>query len=83
MATLSLPRRRAWASDVLAVLVVTVGKVIGLARRRSNLLPGLAGAALVAWGAAQVYAPAGWILGGVFLLMADRQINLRPHRGGE
>ena len=76
-------RRKAAArgSQIFAEVIVGVGRVIGWARSRSRLLPGLAGAAGVCWGAALVYLPAGVILGGVFLLAMDRQIKLGP-RGG-
>ena len=33
-------------------------------------LAGLTGAALISFGAAEVYAPAGWIVGGAFLIAA-------------
>jgi len=85
MTTLTLPRARAaWrerGSQVAAALAVGAGRVIGWARRRSSLLPGLAGAGLASWGTAMAYLPAGVILGGVFLLAMDRQIKIRP--GGE
>ena len=80
MTTLTFPRRRSRArargSQITGALAAGVGHVIGFARVRSRLLPGLAGAAGVCWGAALVYLPAGVILGGVFLLAMDRQIKL-------
>ena len=79
MVSAALHRRAPRGAQVLAALVVGTGRLIGYARRRVPLLPGLSGAALVAWGAAQVYTPAGWMAGGVFLLLIDRQI---PQRGG-
>lgn len=82
MTTLTLPRlrtrARARGSEIAAALLIGLGHVIGFAKRRSAFLPGLAGAALVSWGAALVYLPAGVILGGVFLLAMDRQIKLGP-----
>jgi hypothetical protein len=36
-----------------------------------QLAPAAGGAVLVSYGAAQIYSPAGWILGGVFLLIYD------------
>ena len=82
MTTLTLPRRRARArergSQIAAALIVAVGKAIGPVYRRLPLVPGLAGAGMVSWGAALVYVPAGVILGGVFLLAMDRQIKLGP-----
>ena len=86
MTTLTLPRAtRAWrarGSQIAAALIVSLGHVIGPVWRRRAVLPGLAGAGMVSWGAALVYLPAGVILGGVFLLAMDRQIKLGP-RGGE
>jgi len=37
-------------------------------------VPGLAGAAMVAYGASMVYLPAGVIAGGAFLLLLDRRL---------
>jgi hypothetical protein len=39
------------------------------------MLPGLAGAAMASWGASMVYGPAGWILGGTFLLWIGNDLN--------
>jgi hypothetical protein len=36
----------------------------------------MAGAAMVSYGAAMIYTPAGVIIGGAFLLMIDRQISI-------
>jgi hypothetical protein len=50
------------------------GHVVGRVLRAAPTVPGLAGAAMVAYGAAMVYAPAGVIAGGVFLLALDRRL---------
>ena len=80
MTTLTLPRLRTRArkqgAEIAAALIVAVGYVIGPVWRRKALVPGLAGAGMVCWGAALVYLPAGVILGGLFLLALDRQIKL-------
>ena len=87
MTTLTLPRlRREWrarGAQAAVMLVVGAGRVIGWARRRSALLPGLAGAAGVSWGLALIthQAGTGIAVGGVLLLAMDRQIKLRP--GGD
>jgi hypothetical protein len=75
-------RARARGSQVAAALAVAAGRLVGWVQGRLPLLPGLAGAGMVSYGAALVYLPAGVILGGVFLLAADRQIKIGP-RGGE
>jgi hypothetical protein len=40
-------------------------------------IPGLAGSALVSYGAAMVYRPAGFITGGAFLLWLGTEMNRR------
>lgn len=77
MTTLTLPLRRR-GPEILAALIVGVGHVIGWARPRTRLVPGLAGAAMACYGVAGYDWRAGLILGGLFLLAMDRQIKLRP-----
>jgi hypothetical protein len=48
----------------------TVGKVLPALRT----MPGLVGAAGMAYGASMIYLPAGVIAGGAFLLLMDRRI---------
>lgn len=79
--TLPLPLRRC-GSQVAGALAAGLGHVIGRARKRAPLMPGLAGAALACYSVAGYDWRAGGILGGVFLLAMDRQIKLGP-RGGE
>ena len=87
MTTLTLPRlRREWrarGSQAAVILVLGAGRVIGWARRRSALVPGLAGAAGVSWGLALIthQAGTGIAVGGVFLLAMDRQIKLGGGHG--
>ena len=82
MTTLTFARQPR-GSQMAAALAVRAGRVIGWARRRSALLPGLAGAAMVSYGAALWHLPLGIAAGGAFLLAADRQISVRKFPGGE
>lgn len=50
------------------------GRALGRVLPEVRSLPGLAGAAMVSWGIALAYLPAGVIAGGVFLLMLDRRL---------
>jgi hypothetical protein len=59
---------------VLAAVALAAGKVTGHVLSVLPTVPGLAGAAMVAYGAAMVYRPAGVIAGGAFLLLLDRRI---------
>jgi len=87
MTTLTLPRlRREWrarGAQGAVVLVLGAGPGVGWARRRSALVPGLAGAAGVSWGLALIthQAGTGIAVGGVFLLAMDRQIKLGGGHG--
>ncbi|MFI6332925.1 hypothetical protein ACIBBG_32040 [Micromonospora chersina] len=55
----------------MANLVVKGAGVLGKVVRS---VPGAAGALLVAYGAWDIYPPAGFITAGAFLLLADREI---------
>lgn len=46
----------------------------GHATRIVRTVPGLAGAALIVVGLAQVYGPLGWIAAGVALVLLDRRM---------
>lgn len=86
MTTLAMPARnvraiRAALSSLLAAVAVATGHAMRLVGRAFAFAPGIAAACVVSWGAAQIYTPAGWIAGGLFLLAADRQIKLRPGGG--
>lgn len=61
-------------------LPLYLATLIGHTVRIANVLPGLAGAAMVSWGAAMIYTPAGWIAGGIALLAFGREINAIPAR---
>ncbi|MFG2054777.1 hypothetical protein ACGFI9_12170 [Micromonospora sp. NPDC048930] len=63
--------RSAVAGRRAAALVVKGAEVLGSLVRS---VPGAAGALLVAYGAWDIYPPAGFITAGAFLLLADRQI---------
>jgi hypothetical protein len=54
--------------------------IAGHTVRKANVLPGLAGAAMVSWGAAMIYTPAGWMLGGVMLCAIGYEVNQRGGR---
>lgn len=43
--------------------------------RIAHSLVGLAGAAMVSWGASMIYSPAGWITGGCALLWAANELS--------
>lgn len=58
----------------------SAGHTVRIANRTAGVLPGLAGAAMVSWGAAMIYTPAGWILGGGFILAAGFENNQRRGR---
>jgi len=63
--------RSAVAGRRAADLLVKGAEVLGNLVRS---VPGAAGALLVAYGAWDIYPPAGFITAGAFLLLADRQI---------
>ena len=54
-----------------AALILKSAEVLGKVVRS---VPGAGGALLVAYGAWDIYPPAGFIAAGVFLLLADREI---------
>lgn len=57
-----------------------LGAILRYPVRIANTLPGLAGAAMVSWGAAMIYTPAGWITGGAFLLAFGFENNAKAQR---
>lgn len=63
----------AWGK-LLGGAVELAGKAVGRALSALPTVPGLAGAAMVSYGAAMIYLPAGVIAGGAFLLLLDRQL---------
>jgi threonine/homoserine/homoserine lactone efflux protein len=83
MATLSfarprLPRARALWLALLGRTATMAGTVVRESRARRRAVPGLAGAAMVAYGVALVYLPAGVVAGGLFLLWFGSEINRAP-----
>ena len=61
-----------------------LGHTVRIGRKAGRYAPGWSGAALVSWGAAMAWLPAGLIVGGLFLLACDALIPARPRRpGGE
>lgn len=57
---------------------MVLGRLVRHTVRIANVLPGLAGAAMASWGASMIYEPAGWITGGIALLIFAREINGVP-----
>lgn len=68
------------ALSAIRTLTLKTATLAGHTVRIANVLPGVAGAAMVSWGAAMIYTPAGWIAGGVFLLGAGFEFNSRGRR---
>jgi hypothetical protein len=66
-------RPRRWHVP-LAPVGTVAGWLTGRVLSVLPTMPGLAGAAMVAYGAAMVYLPAGVIAGGAFLLLLDRRL---------
>jgi hypothetical protein len=66
-------------------LGLSLAGLAGHTVRYANVAPALAGFALMSWGAAMIYVPAGWICGGASLLLIGRELNAAPAapRGGE
>lgn len=62
-------------SSAMRAITLSVVTFAGHTVRISNVLPGLAGAAMVSWGAAMIYTPAGYITGGLMLLAIAYEIN--------
>ena len=58
----------------LGAAATAAGWVTGRVLSAIPTVPGLAGAAMVAYGASMVYLPAGVIAGGAFLLLLDRRL---------
>jgi hypothetical protein len=59
-------------------LTLSLAVLTGHTVRIANVFPALAGFAMVSWGAAMVYVPAGWMLGGLSLLWIGSEINAAP-----
>lgn len=62
--------------SVIRKPTLVLASLAGHTVRIAHILPGMAGAAMVSYGAAMIYTPAGVIIGGAFLLLIDRQIAL-------
>lgn len=52
----------------------TAGRLLNRSAAAAATVPGLAGAGLVAYGAGEIYRPALFITGGLFLLLIDRRM---------
>ena len=63
-----------WRSALAGRLADVAGRATARMLKATMTVPGLAGAAMVAYGAAMVYRPAGVIAGGAFLLLIDRKL---------
>jgi hypothetical protein len=68
------------AKSAMRTLTLQFASLAGHTVRIANVLPGLAGAAMVSWGAAMIYTPVGWMLGGTSLLYFGYEENLRRGR---
>ena len=66
-------RRRVDWSRMLTPLAAGLGHVLRLSRRAAVNAPGVAGAGLVSFGAWLAWAPAGFVVAGLFLLALDRR----------
>lgn len=64
--------RAAKAHSRLSTTILTAARWTGLGMRS---VPGAAGALLVSYGAWQVFAPAGAVVAGLFLLALDRTLR--------
>jgi hypothetical protein len=62
-------------TSVYRTLTLRIATLAGHTVRIAHTLLALAGAAIVSWGAAMIYTPAGWILGGGFLLWAASELS--------
>ena len=60
--------------SAIRTIALVLARPAGHTVRIAHILPGMAGAAMVSYGAAMIYTPAGVIIGGGFLLLLDRQI---------
>lgn len=64
------------AASVIRTLLLLTAPIAGhTVRIAHSLVVGLAGAAMVSWGVAMIYIPAGWISGGVFLLWVANDLS--------
>lgn len=68
-------------ASVYRSLTLQFASLAGHTVRIANVLPGLAGAAMVSWGAAMIYTPAGWMVGGTALLAFGYEVNSRRGQG--
>lgn len=57
-----------------SALFAKLSRAAGLAGHALRSLPGAAGGGCLAWGAFEVYRPAGFIVAGLLLLMVDRRM---------
>jgi hypothetical protein len=66
-------------------LALSFASLAGHTVRIANVIPALAGFAMLSWGVAMIYTPAGWIAGGACLLAIGRELNAvpKPPSGGE
>ena len=69
----------AWTA-VAGRAAIVAGHAIRKVRPALPSMPGLAGAAMVSYGIAMIYLPAGVIAGGAFLLWIGTELNQAPRR---
>lgn len=62
-------------TSVIRTFLLSIGSIAGHTVRIAHSVVGLTGAALVSWGAAMIYIPAGWIAGGAFLLWLANDLS--------
>lgn len=63
------------ASVIWTLLLLSASITGHTVRIAHSVVVGLTGAALVSWGAAMIYTPAGWIAGGGFLLWLANDLS--------
>ncbi|MFA5712534.1 hypothetical protein [Mycolicibacterium sp.] len=68
-------QRRRRGAAVVGALAAAAGHVARVARKVAVNLPGVAGAGLISFGAWLAWAPAGFIVAGLFLLLLDRRAS--------
>lgn len=77
MAAVAAHSRPSRLTRLLGSAAAAAGTTCGHILRALPTFPGFAGAAMVSYGAAMIYRPAGVIAGGAFLLWFGTELNRR------